>query len=94
MNTIILSYGEKFEKTKKSDKPILNNKNEIVNNIPIRSAMTRNRDKIEDEKYINFIKNRSLLAQTVQNPFLTKKFIEVIDDQEKYLIPKDSFNEK
>jgi len=94
MNPIILSYGEIFEKTKKNTKPILNDKNEIINNIPIRSTTTRNRDKIQDEKYIKFIENRSLLNQTVRNPFLTKNFIDVIDDQEKYLIPKDSFNEK
>ena len=78
----------------RNTKPILNDKNEIINNIPIRSTTTRNRDKIQDEKYIKFIENRSLLNQTVRNPFLTKNFIDVIDDQEKYLIPKDSFNEK
>ena len=94
MNSIILSYGVKFEKTQKNDKPILNNKNEIINNIPIRSSTTRNRDKIEDEKYLKFIENRTLLNQSVKNPFLTKNFIDVINDQEKYLIPKDSFSEK
>ena len=35
-----------------------------------------------------------MLRQTVLNPFITKQFIDVIDDQETYLIPKNSLNEK
>lgn len=94
MEQIVWSDGDKFEKTKKKDKPILNSKNEIVNNVPLRGEMTRNRDKIDIDKYEYFIKERPMMAQTCQNPFLTKDFTDVINDQERFLIPKDSFVEK
>ena len=37
METVVWSYGDKFERTKKEDKPILNNKNDIA--FPIRNEM-------------------------------------------------------
>ncbi len=88
------SKGEKFTKTNKTDKPILNNKNEIISNIPLRAEMTRNKEKFNINKYETFLQERPMLVQTYQNPFLTKKFSDVINDQEKFLIPKDSFLEK
>lgn len=94
MNIIIWSSGDKFVKTKREDKPILNDKNEIINNIPLRSETTRRGDKINPEKYKQFIDKRPMIVQTYQNPFLSKNFTDVINDQENFLIPKDSFNEK
>jgi len=93
MSIIIWSSGEKFVKTKKEDKPILNDKNEIINNIPLRSETTRIGDKINTEKYQKFVDERPMIVQTYQNPFLTKNFTDVINDQEKFLIPKNSFSE-
>ena len=93
MQQIIWSHGEKFNKTKKDNKPILNSKNEIVNNIPLRGETTRNRDKLQQDKLELFVQERPMLVQTYQNPFLTKDFTDVINDQEKFLIPKDSFVE-
>lgn len=87
------SDGEKFEKTKKEHKPILNKDNEIIKNIPLRGENTRNRDKIHPEKYQEFVDKRPMIVQTYQNPYLMKNFNEVIDDQEKFLIPKDSLIE-
>jgi hypothetical protein len=94
MQQIVWSHGEKFNKTNKDNKPILNSKNEIVNNIPLRGETTRNRDKLKQDKLETFVQERPMLVQTYQNPFLTKDFTDVINDQEKFLIPKDSFNEK
>ena len=37
METIVWTFGEKFEKTPKSQKPILNSKNEIITNITNRA---------------------------------------------------------
>ena len=37
---------------------------------------------------------REMLVQRCQNTFLVKNYNEVIEDQEKFLIPKDSFCEK
>jgi len=34
MEEIVWSSGEKCEKTKKMNKPVLNDKNEIIHNIP------------------------------------------------------------
>lgn len=94
MQEIIWRDGEKFQKTKKEDKPIVNKNNEIIKNIPLRAEMTRNRDKIDIDKYEDFIKDRPMIVQTCLNPFLTKNFTDVINDQEKFLIPKDSSTEK
>ena len=85
--------GEKFQKTKKENKPILNKENEIIKNIPLRGENTRNRDKIHPERYQEFVEKRPMLVQTYQNPYLMKNFNEVIDDQQKFLIPKDSLIE-
>lgn len=93
MKELIWTDGEKFIKTKKEDKPILNNKDEIVKNIPLRGKTTRNRDKLQQDKIESFVKERPMLVQTYLNPFLTKDFNQVIDDQEKFLIPKDSLGE-
>jgi hypothetical protein len=94
MQEIIWRDGEKFQKTKKEDKPIVNKNNEIIKNIPLRAEMTRNRDKLDIDKYEDFIKERPMIVQTCLNPFLTKNFTDVINDQEKFLIPKDSSTEK
>lgn len=94
MHQLIWSHGEKFNKTKKQDKPILNSDNKIINNLQLRGETTRNRDKLELDKYENFIKERPMLVQTYLNPFLSKDFNDVINDQENFLIPKDSFLEK
>ena len=85
--------GEKFQKTKKESKPILNKDNKIIKNIPLRAENTRNRDKIHPEKYQEFIEKRPMLVQTYQNPFLNKDFNEVIKDQHNFLTPKDSLIE-
>jgi hypothetical protein len=93
MSVIIWTSGEKFVRTKKEDKPILNEKNEIINNIPLRGETTRRGDKINPEKYQKFVDERPMIVQTYQNPFLSKNFTDVINDQEKFLIPKNSFSE-
>ena len=72
MAQIVWTHGEKFNKTKKDNRPILNNKNEIVNNIPLRGETTRNRDKLQQDKLESFVQERPMLVQTYQNPFLTK----------------------
>ena len=36
------------------------------------------------------LENREMMVQTYINPFLSKKFNEVLDDQEKFLKPKNS----
>lgn len=94
MQEIVWSHGDKFTKTNKNDKPILNSNNEIINNIPLRCETTRNRDKLEEDKYQTFINERPMIVQTCLNPFLKKNFEDVINDQEKFLIPKNSFVEK
>jgi len=97
MEVIVWSSGEKFEKTNKSDKPLLNEKNEIIHNIYNMNNHTeyniRKKDK-ENEGRINEIMERQMLIQTCQNPFLNKNFQDVISDQEKYLIPQNSLVEK
>ena len=94
MENIVWSSGEKYEKTSKNDKPLLNDKNEIIHNIPNRSEYNIRKKERENEGRINEIMERQMLIQTCQNPFLNKDFTEVLTDQEKYLIPQNSLTEK
>ena len=74
--------GIRCERSLKCDKPILNNKNEIIDGL--RMAHYESRKK-------NEINNGYLIKRSGQNPFLTdKNYIKVIDDQEKYLMPLNS----
>ena len=93
MEVIVWSNGEKYEKSKKEQKPLLNDKNEIIHNVAFRGEYTiRKKDRINEQKR-DEIMERSMLTQTYQNPFLYKDFNDVISDQEKYLMPKNSLIE-
>ena len=97
MEVIVWTSGEKFEKTRKNDKPLVNYKNEVIPNIiNIQNATEYNIRKKErfNEERINEIMERQMMAQSCQNPFLNKDFQDVLLDQEKYLIPQNSLNEK
>ena len=90
LEEVVWSTGEKYEKSTKNQKPLLNADNDIINNIPYRSEYNiKKNDKINEEKS-NEMFNRNMLSQTFQNPFLHKNFTEVLDDQEKYLTPQNS----
>lgn len=86
---VVWRSGEKSEKTLKSQKPILNDKNEIINNIPIRGEYNDRKKAIINERRAEEIMGRKMAVQTYQNPFLNKTFEDVLADQEKYLIVRD-----
>ena len=86
---IVWRSGEKSEKTPKSLKPILNDKNEIINNIPVRGEYNDRKKTIINEQRIEEIMGRKMAVQTYQNPFFNKKFEDVLADQEKYLMIRD-----
>ena len=87
---IMWCSGEKSKKTLKSQKPILNDKNEIINNIPIRGEYNDRKKAIINEQRVEEIMGRKMAVQTYQNPFLNKTFNDVLADQEKYLIIRDT----
>ena len=90
MEVVVWASGDKFEKTKKTEKPLLNDKNEIIHNVPTRGEYTiRKKDRI-NEKREGEIMQREMMVQTFQNPFLNKDFNEVLSDQEKFLKPQNS----
>ena len=82
------SNGEKYEKSYKNQKPIFNSNNEIIDNVIENKIKSSKRNEINNEK----IQNRELISHTYQNPFLNKNFIDVLDDQTNFLIPKNSNN--
>ena len=94
MEEILWSSGEKYEKTSKDEKPLLNDKGEIIHNIINRSEYNIRKKINDDEGRINEIMERQMIVQTCQNPFLNKNFSDVLLDQEKYLIPQNSQVEK
>lgn len=82
------SNGEKYEKSYKNQKPIFNSNNEIIDNVIENKINSSKRNEINNEK----IQNRELISHTYQNPFLNKNYVDVLDDQTKFLIPKNSNN--
>jgi|TARA_Y100000816_G_C25932951_1_gene486536 hypothetical protein len=91
MQVIRWSNGEEYKWSKKEDKPILNSNNEIIKNLTIRSEQPIQKKK--DKEYFfkkAELESREMMVQTYVNPFLNKKFREVVEDQEKFLRPKNS----
>jgi hypothetical protein len=82
------SNGEKYEKSYKNQKPIFNSNNQIIDNVVENKINSSKRNEINNEK----IQNRELISHTYQNPFLNKNYIDVLDDQTNFLIPKNSNN--
>ena len=90
METKVWTSGDKFERTKKEDKPLLNSKNEIIRNVPCRSEYTiRKKDRTNEKRALE-IMEREMLVQTYQNPFFNKNYNDVLSDQETYLKPQNS----
>tara|TARA_B100000963_G_scaffold311821_1_gene288941 strand:+ start:879 stop:1166 length:288 start_codon:yes stop_codon:yes gene_type:complete len=91
MEVIKWSNGEEYKWSKKEDKPILNANNEIIKNLTIRSEQPIQKKK--DKEYFSKkeeLENREMMVQTYINPFLSKNFNQVVEDQEKFLKPKNS----
>ena len=82
------SNGEKYEKSYKNQKPIFNSNNQIIDNVVENKINSSKRNEINNEK----IQNRELISHTYQNPFLNKNYVDVLDDQTNFLIPKNSNN--
>ena len=82
------SNGEKYEKSYKNQKPIFNSNNQIIDNVIENKINSSKRNEINNEK----IQNRELISHTYQNPFLNKNYVDVLDDQTNFLIPKNSNN--
>lgn len=82
------SNGEIYEKSYKNQKPIFNSNNQIIDNVIENKINSSKRNEINNEK----IQNRELICYTYQNPFLNKNYIDVLDDQTNFLIPKNSNN--
>ena len=82
------SNGVKYEKSYKNQKPIFNSNNQIIDNVIENNINSLKRNEINNEK----IQNRELISHRYQNPFLSKNYIDVLDDQTNFLIPKNSNN--
>ena len=91
MEVITWSYGEKYEKSNKNQKPLLNSDNEVIHNIALRGEYIVKKNDIENEKKREEIMDRSMMRRNFQNPFLdNKSYLDVINDQEKFLTPQNS----
>ena len=94
MEIIVWSTGEKYNKSNKTQKPILNSENEIIHNVIYRGehiiTKTDRENELKNELKREEIMERCMTAQSFQNPFLNKNFNEVLSDQQKYLIPQNS----
>ena len=80
--------GEKYEKSYKNQKPIFDSNNKIIDNVIESKISSHKRNEIYNEK----IQDRELVTHTYQNPFLSKNYVDVLDDQTNFLIPKNSNN--
>jgi len=77
-------------RSNKKDKPILDNKEKIIDKPTcLENSYTRSNSRRE-EAYTK-ITERKMFNQTCQNPFLVgQDFSKVLDDQKKFLIPCNS----
>ena len=94
METIIWSKNEEYKKSKKEDKPITNEKNEVIYNVLYRGEHINKKkileDNIENSGKIQELNERIFTMREIQNPFLTKNYNDVLNDQHNFLIPKNS----
>ena len=90
MEEVVWSSGEKYQKSNKIQKPLLNSKNEIIHNIAHRGEYIVKKNNKENEQKREELLDRYLISQQYQNPFFHKNFMDVLHDQEKYLMPQNS----
>tara|TARA_Y100000816_G_scaffold292346_1_gene287121 strand:+ start:1164 stop:1460 length:297 start_codon:yes stop_codon:yes gene_type:complete len=94
METIVWSKNEHYKKSKKEDKPITNDKNEVIFNVLYRGEQINKKkmleENIENSNKIKELNERTFTKRDHLNPFLNKNYSDVLDDQHNYLIPKNS----
>jgi hypothetical protein len=94
METIIWSKNEEYKKSKKEDKPITNENNEIIYNALYRGEQINKKkileENIENSDKIKELNERTFITRGFLNPFMNKNYNDVLDDQHNYLIPKNS----
>ena len=90
MYSLTWTNGDKMIRSTKNDKPILDNKEKVVDKPnSLENSYTRLNSRRE-EAYTK-ITERKMFNQTCQNPFLVgQDFSKVLDDQKKFLIPCNS----
>jgi hypothetical protein len=81
--------NEKIEKSYLKDKYKIVNK-EIID-LVIHDGFVINETKREMNE--NKMNHRTMISNKAQNPFLTNNYLEDINNQEKFLTPKNSNNE-
>ena len=95
MEVVIWSNGEKYEKSFKKKEILLednSNNNNCYNNI-IETEYIHRKKQRDNENEDNEILERHQIRRAYQNPFLSEKtYINVINDQEKFLTPLNSNN--
>tara|TARA_Y100001980_G_C14333444_1_gene150025 strand:+ start:303 stop:596 length:294 start_codon:yes stop_codon:yes gene_type:complete len=85
---------EEYRQSKKDEKPITNIQNEIIHNVIYRGEQINKKkileDSIENSNKIKELNNRIFIRQVYINPFLNQEYDKVLENQDKYLIPKNS----
>ena len=95
MEVITWSFGEKYEKSNKNQKPLLNSNNEIIHNVALRGKYNIKKNDRENEQKREELMDRTMIRRNFQNPFLdSKSYLDVINDQEKFLTPQNSSMEE
>ena len=94
METIIWSKNEEYKKSKKNDKPITNENNEIIYNTLYRGEQINKKkileENIENSNKVKELNERTFIRRVYINPFINKNYNDVLNDQHNYLIPKNS----
>ena len=95
MDVLIWSNGERYERSRKNEKPQVVETIEINNSSRIEGEYIDRKKSRDNEERRQAILERSMIRRSYQNPFLMdKNYINVINDQEKYLMPLNSNNIK
>ena len=81
MQNFIWSKNEEYKKSKKEDKPITNENNEIVHNVLYRGEQINKKkfieENLENNKKIKEINERTFTTRGYLNPFLNKNYNDV-----------------
>ena len=95
MEQLVWSTGEKYERSSKKDKPILNSEDKVIDQLRTSDEHILRRNYRDNEKLHDEFIDRQMVQRAHQNPFFNDaNYINVLNDQEKFLTPINSNNTK
>ena len=91
MEIIVWQNGEKGQRSNKTQKPIFNFRDEVLDNPRSTEQYISRKKNRETAEQREEILERHMIRRSYQNPFFENlSYLNVLDDQNKYLTPTNS----